>query len=114
MADALYRLAPTSNQRIPVEMDHPGKWEAIKILTCVDALDREKSLIQYYPDDFHDPDRAGSPRGVYRLFIDPDRMGGHMIARLCDWTIPVIVHDEVRRTLIRMKADHGLTFTRVD
>jgi hypothetical protein len=98
MADVIERTAPNDLQRIPVVIDgEQGGWEIINVLPCVDCIDRQASLMQYYPADH--PAKAGKPRGVIRLVLDPSRIGSHHIFHPKDWRVATIVSEDVRNAL---------------
>ncbi|WP_422928558.1 imm11 family protein [Singulisphaera sp. PoT] len=99
MARVVEGIAPLGVQFIPATLEAPGKWEVLNILDCLDCIDRERSLIQYFPEDH--PEKAGRPRGVAKLIIDPDAIGDHHMFRLRDWMVVEIVSEAMKGELER-------------
>ena len=97
-------IAPLDIQRIPVNMSAVGEWEVLNVLHKVDCLDRRRSIIQYFPSDPADPEviqyphRAGKPRGVVKLVIDPQRVHDRHIFRIQDWTVVVIISNVLKQS----------------
>lgn len=103
MAEAIEAIAPNDIQRIPALVEGgQGDWEVVNILPCIDCIDSERSLIQYYPTNH--PTKAGKPRGIIRLVIDPSRVDGHHVFHPKDWEVAVIVSDVVKDALERISA----------
>ena len=78
MAKILYEYAPNDIQRIPAIVDGKSDThEVINILSCVDCIDYEDSVItSYWP---HDP---LSPRGCILLIINKNKVSGQQIFRV--------------------------------
>ena len=95
-------------QRIPahVEADQ-GDWEVLNVLTRIDCIDPEKSIIQYYPPNH--AENPSKPRGVVRLVLDAQRIGDHHVFRPKDWEIALIVSERVRNALKKAKVS-GIEF----
>jgi hypothetical protein len=111
VAGILEGIAPNALQRIPAIVDgKTGEWEVINVLPCMDCIDQKASLIQYYPADH--PTKAGKPRGVIRLVLDPSRIGSHQIFRLKDWRVAIIVSNVVKTALVGVGAT-GIEYTHV-
>lgn len=92
LADAIEAIAPNDIQRIPAAIEgHTGEWEVLNILTCVDCIDHDRSIIQYYPANH--PTRPGKPRGVVRLILDPTDIGDKHIFHPKDWPVSVVISD---------------------
>lgn len=97
MAQVVDRVASNDVQLIPVTLDAPGEWEVLNIVTCLDCIDHGRSLIQYFPEDH--PEKAGKPRGVKKLIIDPNAVGDHQIFRPCDWMVVEIISESLKKEL---------------
>lgn len=95
--DVLEAEAPGEIQRVPVTIDAPGEWEVTNVLHEIDCIDHRESLIQYWPNDH--PEKAGKPRGVLKLVIDPDRVEGAQIFRLKGWLGPIIISAKLKAAL---------------
>jgi hypothetical protein len=105
LGNALSGLVGNEIQRIPAQVDAPGNWEVLNVLQCIDCIDHERSVIQYYPDDFSDEARAGKPRGVFKLRIRKDKVQGKHLFRPMGWNVTVIGSELVRRLIL----DNGFT-----
>jgi hypothetical protein len=111
MADLIEGVAPWDIQRIPaIVQEDRGEWEVINILACADCIDHDGSLIQYYPENH--PTKAGKPRGVVRLILDPARIQGHHIFHPAGWHVATIVSDVLKAKLEELGAT-GIEYTRV-
>lgn len=101
LADVFEKAAPSEVQLIPVSIaDDPDSWYILNPLHIVDCIDYERSVINsFYPHDFANPDKAGKPRGVLRLVIDPERTDRRDIFRVKNWTVATIVSDRLRTAL---------------
>jgi uncharacterized protein DUF1629 len=101
--DILESMAPENVQRIPISIDKSeDDWEILNVLARVECLDRERSKIDYYPNDplpDEDVERAGKPRGIRKLVIDPEKVGTHQIFRITDWEVAIIVSESVKDAL---------------
>ena len=101
-AEIITSVAGSDIQRIPTDFpDGDGEWEVINVLPTIDCIDHERSVIQYYPPDH--PEKPNKPRGVVKLIIDRDRVGGHHIFRPKDWTVINIISETLRQRLDEAK-----------
>ena len=114
IAEAIVETAERDIQLIPVSIaGDSDEWCLVNPLWIIDCLDHERSIItNYYPDDFEQPAKAGTPRGILRLVIDPERVGNHDLFRVKDWTMAIIVSDRLRLALEETWA-LGLRFEQV-
>jgi hypothetical protein len=103
MADAIAQTAPNDVQRIPAIIDSDAEWEVLNILPSPDCIDHDASVIQYFPEDPAkcgvNADKAGQPRGVIKLVIDPGAVGGHHVLRPKGWSVVPIVSQAVKDSL---------------
>ena len=97
MADIIESVSPTEIQRIPALIDAPGDWEVLNILSCVDCIDRERSIIKYFEPDR--PIRPNKPRDIPKLVLDEEKAEGHHIFHPKDWEVAEIVSEEVKMAL---------------
>lgn len=114
LGETIGSVADSQIQRIPVSIrGHDGEWDILNVLRLVDCLDHNRSVItSYYPEDFHRREYAGTPSGIIRLIIDPDRVGDEHIFRIKDWDGPVIV-SECLRDAVEESATIGVRFQQV-
>jgi Immunity protein family (Imm11) len=101
VANVVDAVADSEVQLIPVTIGgDTDEWFILNILSVVECIDYQRSQIpSYYPDDFEDASRAGKPRGILRLVIDPERVGDHQIFRVKDWRVAVVVSEKIRAAL---------------
>jgi hypothetical protein len=113
MAEFLDEVAPGEIQRLPARIDgeRDGDWEVINVLTCLDCIDHDRSIIQYRPAN--DSHRPGKPRGVIKLVIKTDVARGHHVFLPQDWELALIGSQVVRDGLEAMGAT-GVKYVRVD
>lgn len=97
-AEIAQSVASTDIQRIPAHLDQPGEWEILNVLSCIDCISRERSVIQYFPANH--PTRANDIRGVLKLVIDSRRALEHEIFLPTGWEVETIVSDKVRAALL--------------
>lgn len=112
LGDALYSLARDEIQLIPVELDAPGKWQVLNPLRCVDCIDHAESVIQYYPDDFPDETRAGTPRSIMRLRIRKGAAEGKHLFLPKDWGV-VVIGSEMVKEMVSENGFTGIEFQKV-
>lgn len=114
VADVIERLAHDEIQLIPATLEgDPDRWLILNTLSIVDCIDYQRSIIDsYYPDDFHDPAKAGKPRGIVKLVIDPEKVGDHQIFRVKKWNVAMIVTEHLK-TLLEESWAIGLRFEEV-
>jgi len=100
IAECLENLAGADFERIPATVEDGTPMEIINVLSCVDCIDYEKSILKCFaPRSKVRPDRAGELHVDYRLVIDPTRVGDHQIFRLCELKLTLIVTDAIRSAL---------------
>jgi hypothetical protein len=68
----------------------------MNVLPCVDCIDEKASHIQYFPAKHA---KAGKPRSIYPLVLDPSRIGSHHIFHPKDWRVATIVSEDVKNAL---------------
>lgn len=98
VAELFAEFAPNDVQRIPALVEGDDNiWEVINVVTRVDCINFNESIIQYYPPNH--PEKPSKPRGVVKLVLDADRIGEHRIFRPRDWEIAFIVSLGVKEAL---------------
>jgi hypothetical protein len=116
VAELVQKIAPSDVERIPVEItDVSGEWQILNVLTCIDCIDHSASHIDYYPAEmmpWEDQTKAGKPRGVRRLVINGDSVGNHHVFRPRDWTVTLVVSEQIRAALTDASIE-GIRFIEV-
>ncbi len=98
LADLWAEIFPHDIQRIPASVDGVNDdWEVINVLTCIECIDHERSRITYYPRNH--PEKAGKPRGVLKLVLDPMRIGSCQIFHPVDWEVATVVSENVKQAM---------------
>jgi len=113
VATLFVELAPDDVQTIPVgikrppgPVPHPGGHEAIR------CIDEKASKVQFWKPEDGLPGKVGQYYAVDDLRIDPSKVGGAKMFRTEGWTMALIVSEDIKQALERMKAT-GVKFTRV-
>jgi hypothetical protein len=106
------RLGLQEVQFLPVEVEgHEGDWfilNALRLIRCID--DARCQVVEYYPADGSQPERAGEYRYVGGLRIDPAKVQGARVLRPQGWTGSLLVSEDVKHALEREHLT-GLRFT---
>ncbi len=114
VASIFAELAPQDVQLIPVDIE--GQPELFFILVCtrvVKCIDDERSEeVQYWRPEDGRPERVGQYRSVYRMRIDPSKVGDAKVFRTWGWTVALIISEDIKQALERMGAV-GPKFTEV-
>jgi hypothetical protein len=87
-------------QLIPAAIPGHDGFHVVNVLACVDAIDHDRSVIQYR--DLDETHRPGEPRGVVRLVIDPAKAEGRHVFRLHEWRVALIVSEDFK---LRVEAE---------
>ncbi|HYO69394.1 MAG TPA: DUF1629 domain-containing protein [Archangium sp.] len=99
-------LAPRDVQFLPVTV--PGHPEPFYLLVCtrvVKCIDDERSTeVRYWKPEDGRPERVGHYRSVYRLRIDPAKVGEARIFRTWGWLEALIVSEDIKEALERLGA----------
>lgn len=98
MGSCLESIAPHDIQRIEaiIPGEPNGRWEVLNVLAKPDCISHEKSKISHYPARHP---KAGKPRGVLRLVLDEERVGGHHVFRPKDWGVAIVISEVVKTAL---------------
>lgn len=97
-----------------VGCDEPSV-ELVNILTSVDCLDREKSVVECrdpYNKRYFECKR-GQIASIWRLVIDPAKADGHHLFRLHEYEVTAILSEVVVKALVEAEATRGLAFYEV-
>ncbi|HZI13235.1 MAG TPA: DUF1629 domain-containing protein [Myxococcus sp.] len=107
-------LAPNDVQFIPVEMEKQSEQYfilvATRLIQCIDDA-RSAEARRWKPEDGR-PEKVGQYRAVYRMRIDPAKVGDAQVFRTWGWQIALIVSEDIRDALVRLGAT-GTKFTEV-
>ncbi len=114
VASIFAELAPQDVQLMPADIE--GQSEPFFILVStrvVKCIDDERSEeVQYWKPEDGRPERVGHYRSVFRMRIDPRRVGDAKVFRTWGWTVALIVSEDIKEALERMGAV-GPKFTEV-
>lgn len=109
-ADLLQRLCGEEVQRFPVTIgNYSSEFEIINCARTVDCLDTERSEIEWWTAEDHRPDKAGQPRMITDLVIDPRRTEGANIFRIKNWDVVMVVSNKVV-TALKQAGIKGVAF----
>jgi len=99
VAQLLSEFTNNNIQRFSVKVDRmEEEYEIINVLSLADCIDTEGSAIEWWEEGNNiRPDLAGKPHVISNLVIDPTHVGDHHIFRLQEWTLPVIVSEDIKR-----------------
>jgi hypothetical protein len=104
IAVLLAELAPTDVQFLPVELgSQPDQYRllvATRLVRCID--DQRSAEVKYWKPEDGRPEKTGEYRAVYRLRIDPSKVGDARIFRTWGWDIALIVSEVVKESLERL------------
>lgn len=98
------RIAPDEVQFIPVEIEAQESYFIANVLSSVECLDFEESLLDFKEDAAGKPIRV---KGAVRLRVLPENAAGHHIFRIKEWPIPLIISQELATA---MKTEHMTGF----
>jgi hypothetical protein len=83
------------------------------VLSCLAALDIDRSVLERFPDDYFIPDRRGGIFSLLEVTLRGARLEGHDIFRLSEYRSAVFVSERFRKAF-----EHsfftGLSFERVE
>jgi len=110
LARELYYLAPDGIELFDIEVWSlaVGQYSILNVIDVVDCVDRERSRIQYWPEDER-PENCGEFRALGDIHIHPEKAEGHHIFRLGGWEIALIV-SEIAKERIESFPNHGVAF----
>jgi hypothetical protein len=107
-------LAPDDVQFIPVDIASQSArfciFVATRLIQCID--DQRSTEVRYWKPEDGRPEKTGQYRSVYRLRIDPSKVGDAKVFRTWGWDIALIVSEEIKEALERIGAT-GVRFKEV-
>ena len=114
VASLLSEMAPNDVEFIPVRVDgHPDQFRilnATRLIQCID--DNASGEVRYWRPEDGRPEKTGQYRAVYRMRIDPSKVGETRVFRTRGWTVALIVSEEIKKALEHMGAT-GVKFKEV-
>lgn len=114
VASLLAEMAPNDVELIPVRIDgHPEQFcilNATRLIPCID--DHASGEVRYWRPEDGRPEKTGQYRAVYRMRIEPSKVGDAKVFRTWGWTVALLVSEELKAALERMGAT-GVKFKEV-
>jgi hypothetical protein len=106
VASLLKELAPEDVQLFPVDIDgQPDQFCILNVTRTVKCIDDEASEeVSYWTPEDGRPEKVGQYEGVHGLRIDPTKVGAARVFRTWGWTIALIVSEELKEALERIRA----------
>jgi hypothetical protein len=106
VASLLKELAPEDVQLFPVDIDgQPDQFCILNVTRTVKCIDDEASEeVSYWTPEDGRPEKVGQYEGVHGMRIDPTKVGAARIFRTWGWTIALVVSEELKEALERIKA----------
>jgi hypothetical protein len=101
VAALLRDMAPDDVQFLSVSIDAQSDqfciFVATRLIRCID--DQKSTEVRYWRPEDGRPEKTGEYRSVYRLRIDPAKVGDARIFRTWGWDIALIVSEEIKEAL---------------
>ncbi|MCP3136881.1 imm11 family protein [Pyxidicoccus xibeiensis] len=114
LAELFTELAPGEVQLLPVDVDgQPEQFlilVATRLIQCID--DQRSAEVRYWRPEDGLPEKVGQYSAVHGMRIDPARVGEARIFRPEGWPGVLIVSEELKEALERIRAT-GVKFTEV-
>ncbi|MFP2911036.1 imm11 family protein [Pyxidicoccus sp. 3LFB2] len=114
VANIFSKLAPDDVQLISVDVEgQPEQYSilvATRLIRCID--DERSTEVRYWMPEDDRPEIVGQYRSVYRLRIDPSKVGDARVFRTWGWPVALIVSEDIKTALERAKVT-GVRFTEV-
>jgi len=100
--DVVESVASADVQRIPAVLDAPGEWEILNVTARLECIDRDRSMIVWYPEGSTRPGPPGVGKmRVNKLVIDADAARGHHLLRPAGWEVALVVSAVVKEAVER-------------
>ncbi|MFL5352860.1 imm11 family protein [Archangium sp.] len=114
VGDLLARMAPKDVQLFPAEVETQRERyflvNVIRIVKCID--DQASEEVSYWTEKDGLPEKTGTYFSVAGMRIDPTQVGDAKVFRTWGWHIALIVSEELKEALERIRAT-GLKFKEV-
>jgi len=106
VASLLAEIAPNDVEIVPVGIEgQPDQFcilNATRLVRCID--DKTSGEVRYWRPEDGRPEKTGQYRAVYRMRIDPSKVGDAKVFRTWGWTVALIVSEEIKEALERIGA----------
>lgn len=106
VAAVFAELAPAEVQTIPVEVDDQSEpffiLVATRLIRCID--DAACAEVERWTPEDGRPEKVGQYRDVYKMRIDPSKVGEAKVFRTWGWSIALIVREDIKEALERLGA----------
>ncbi|MCP3137175.1 imm11 family protein [Pyxidicoccus xibeiensis] len=113
VAELFRELAPGNVQIIPVDIEgHPDQYLLLVATCLIRCIDEKASRIQLWTHEDGVPEMVGRYASVRDLRIDKAKVGDARVLRPEGWTGALIVSEDIKLGLERVKAT-GVKFTEV-
>jgi len=113
IASMLAEIAPADVQLIPVDIEgHPDQYLILNALHRIRCIDEQASRIQLWTHEDGVPHKVGQYLTVRDMRIDKAKVGDAKVLRPEGWPSTLIVSEEIKAALERMKAT-GTKFAEV-
>jgi hypothetical protein len=112
VAELLSTVAGADIQRLPVVIDRRKEaYEIINVVGRADALDIERSQIEWPPVYRRQVEGRRKPFAIYHLAVDPSRAEGHHLFRLSEWI--ALIASQTVKDLFEQHGVSGIRFRKV-
>ncbi|ABF85847.1 hypothetical protein MXAN_0847 [Myxococcus xanthus DK 1622] len=113
VAEVFTELAPDDVQLIPVDIQgYPDQYLLFVVTQLVRCIDEKASEVQFWMPEDGLPEKVGRYYAVDNLRIDAKRTGDTKVFRTEGWPLALIVSEDIKQALERVKAT-GVKFTPV-
>ncbi|MFP2925812.1 imm11 family protein [Pyxidicoccus sp. 3LG] len=113
VAEIFTELAPNDVQLIPVDIPgYPDQFLILVATKLIRCIDEKASKVQFWMPEDGLPEKVGQYYAVDDLRIDPTKPGDTRTFRTEGWTGALIVSEDIKQALERVKAT-GVKFTQV-
>lgn len=100
VADILAAVAGSEIQRFPVKVEAmEQEYEIINFVSRIRCIDEERSILDWWTEEYGRPDLLGKALTIVKLVVDPSRIGVAQMFRLEESNIAIIVSDVVKQAL---------------
>ncbi len=102
LSDALNRSGIRGIQYLPVKVLRPDGtvvacFSLANVTNVVEALDRQRSEYEVFPDEYFLPERRGRLRALKRVVLNAEHLGGGDVLRAKEYPQSLFVNDRFKR-----------------
>ncbi|MFP2909545.1 imm11 family protein [Pyxidicoccus sp. 3LFB2] len=114
VASIFSEMAPDDVQLIPVDIQgYPDQYLILVSTRLIRCIDEQASReVRFWKPEHGQPEKVGQYRSVSGMRIDRARVGKVKVFRTWGWKIALIVSEDIKQALERVKAT-GVKFTEV-